>query len=70
MHWILLVLSPILDIYLIADSVIEGVEFHTIDAMKQEENIYEPAPGEVSVGRNQNKDGDTRSCSSNLENHM
>ena len=29
------------------------VEFHNIDVTKVEENIYEPAPGEISFGRTQ-----------------
>lgn len=58
------------DFDLLTDSVIEGVEFHNIDGIRVEENIYEPAPGEVSFGRNQNKNSEKSSSSTNVENYM
>ena len=63
-----LFLKPCNKSFTITDSIIEGVEFHSIDGIRGEENIYEPAPGEVSLGRNQNTySGKT---STNMENHM
>ena len=55
----------------IIDSVIEGVEFHNIEGIRHEENIYEPAPGEISLGRDKIKKNDeTTSCRNNFENFM
>ena len=63
-------LSPCNKFFTITDSIIEGVEFHSIDGIRGEENIYEPAPGEVTLGRNQNTKIGKTSCSTNMENHM
>ena len=53
----------------VIDFVAEGsVEFHNIDHTKVEENIYEPAPGELTLNNDQSKTIDEISCSNVEEN--
>ena len=63
-------LTYVIDFHLFAiDSVAEGsVEFHNVDHIKGEENIYEPAPGELTLNNDQSKTIDELSCSNIGEN--